>query len=653
MDDGADLLEKLGAMDIFKSLLKKKRFYKALTTKKAFEVITRHLVSDDPETKKFMYILMCDLVDYFEQHERLEKRINIDNFEDEELLNSHSGSFRDVNKSKNNSSLTKKQNQEVLMDIKESDLFHFFKVVIQEITSGDIEDRHELIKAPHDTPIRMGSYLLSLVDFLEKASSAFSGFQYDINQMIIEKDLFLYLFDIVEYYKYSDFLIKKVFKIIKNIITTKNEDIQEMLRYLFEETDLIPFLIRNGPVVIISDPVPPVIPKAELPTEDGSERDEEKAPEQSVPPREEPQVPQVVQLSNVDATAIRVHVKDLAVLIQDYLKKDKTQEGLQKYQAENSQQSGEASSEIILEGEEEIQVQKVCKVLVRNFADNEQWKTLVKGSIEPLIELEKGKLCQEEENSKSDLGSLGNIFDDDFIRSDFAVTGSDVTSKEESKGNQKEEEEDHQKFVKKMQECFSSQKSKGKRKSIDYIDDEERERKTNQFQSMGINDEMGLNLRESLSDMNDQPVFRRDRSASNEKFDLPPLSNFDDNKDLMEDSEGLNIMGNYNSNDYVMKSSIFSSLADVDQKEFSKEVDKDLLRLKELGGNSIGAHHLELDIGEVAIDLEGDNDQGEQVTGFEVYDEDLERSNEGDNILGKAAFQNISPVLSEPIPQTE
>lgn len=87
--------------------------------------MTRRLVSDDEETKKFMYILMRNLVDFYEKHERLEKRINIDNFEDEDLINSHSGSFMDK-KSKN----SKKQNHEVLKDIQESDLFHFFKVVI-------------------------------------------------------------------------------------------------------------------------------------------------------------------------------------------------------------------------------------------------------------------------------------------------------------------------------------------------------------------------------------------------------------------------------------------------------------------------------------------------------------------------------------------
>lgn len=74
--------------------------------------MTRRLVSDDEETKKFMYILMRNLVDFYEKHERLEKRINIDNFEDEDLINSHSGSFMDK-KSKN----SKKQNHEVLKDI--------------------------------------------------------------------------------------------------------------------------------------------------------------------------------------------------------------------------------------------------------------------------------------------------------------------------------------------------------------------------------------------------------------------------------------------------------------------------------------------------------------------------------------------------------
>ena len=53
-------------------------------------------------------------------------------------------------------------------------------------------------------------------------------------------------------------------------------------------------------------------------------------------------------------------------------------------------------------------------------------------------------------------------------------------------------------------------------------------------------------LRNSLcDDTNERPIRRRDRSTSNENFGLPPLSSFDDNKDLMDD--GLN--QNYKSND--------------------------------------------------------------------------------------------------------
>jgi hypothetical protein len=50
-----------------------------------------------------MYLLLTSLVSFFEQHEKLEKRINIDNFEDEDFMNSHSGSglFTKGNNSRN------------------------------------------------------------------------------------------------------------------------------------------------------------------------------------------------------------------------------------------------------------------------------------------------------------------------------------------------------------------------------------------------------------------------------------------------------------------------------------------------------------------------------------------------------------------------
>lgn len=77
---------------------------------------------------------------------------------------------------------------------------------------------------------------MSVVEFLEISSQTFSGFVFDLNHLFIEKDIFIYLFDIIEYYKNSDFMIQKVFKIIENIFKAKNDDVQEMVRYLLEDT---------------------------------------------------------------------------------------------------------------------------------------------------------------------------------------------------------------------------------------------------------------------------------------------------------------------------------------------------------------------------------------------------------------------------------
>jgi hypothetical protein len=219
-----------------------------MTSQKAFGVMTKRLVSGDQETMRFMYQIMLELIESYEKHERLEKRINIDLFEDDELLNEHSGSFHDRKKSTN----SKKQNQEVLKDVQESELFHFFTVVIQEVTAQAIEDRFEQLEAADaDTRIPLGSYFLNLIQFLEKASATFLGFKYDINHMIIEKELFLYLFDIMEYYRFSDILLSSIFRIIDNILRAKNEDAQEMVRYMIEDTPLIKFLINNKPALVV------------------------------------------------------------------------------------------------------------------------------------------------------------------------------------------------------------------------------------------------------------------------------------------------------------------------------------------------------------------------------------------------------------------
>lgn len=59
--------------------------------------------------------------------------------------------------------------------------------------------------------------------------------------------------------------------------------------------------------------------------------------------------------------------------------------------------------------------------------ENDEWKTYCQTIIDPIIELEKGKLLQnnETENSGSNDSSNCNLFDDEFMRSDFAVNGDD------------------------------------------------------------------------------------------------------------------------------------------------------------------------------------------------------------------------------------
>jgi len=80
--------------------------------------------------------------------------------------------------------------------------------------------------------------------------------------MIIEKEIFIYLFDIIEYYKQSDYLVCKVFKILENIFKAKNDDIGDMIRYLIEDTPLVPFLINHGPKIL------PQIEEAKINDED-------------------------------------------------------------------------------------------------------------------------------------------------------------------------------------------------------------------------------------------------------------------------------------------------------------------------------------------------------------------------------------------------
>lgn len=86
--------------------------------------------------------------------------------------------------------------------------------------------------------------------------------------------------------------------------------------------------------------------------------------------------------------------------------------------------------------------------------ENEDWKTYIKECVEPIIELEKGKLCQDQNNNNSGSESDENMFDDDFIRSDFAQ-GDSENLNQESAGEAKDgDDKDQQKFVNEMQAAF-------------------------------------------------------------------------------------------------------------------------------------------------------------------------------------------------------
>ena len=53
--------------------------------------------------------------------------------------------------------------------------------------------------------------------------------------------------------------------------------------------------------------------------------------------------------------------------------------------------------------------------------DNEEWRSYVSTCLEPITDLEKGKLGQDLDKKSDREPSNGNIFDDDFIRSDFGI----------------------------------------------------------------------------------------------------------------------------------------------------------------------------------------------------------------------------------------
>jgi hypothetical protein len=114
---------------------------------------------------------------------------------------------------------------------------------------------------------------------------------------------------------------------------------------------------------------------------------------------------------------------------------------------------------------------------------------------------------------------------------------------------------------------------------------------------MSMQSEVNGNLRASLSDLanfspsninDDLGLEKRERSCSKDKFDLPPLPDMDDNKDLMEldypETNDVFKNDNYRSND------AFSQLAAIgenDNNDFLKnEINHDLQYLKNTDFNA-------------------------------------------------------------------
>lgn len=96
LDEDADLFEKMGVIDVLTEILPHSKLcYSTLTTQEAFEVLTRHLVSENSECERFTYMLLRLLISNYERYERFQKRINIDNFEDEELLLANNSGSRE------------------------------------------------------------------------------------------------------------------------------------------------------------------------------------------------------------------------------------------------------------------------------------------------------------------------------------------------------------------------------------------------------------------------------------------------------------------------------------------------------------------------------------------------------------------------------
>lgn len=101
-----------------------------------------------------------------------------------------------------------------------------------------------------------------------------------------------------------------------------------------------------------------------------------------------------------------------------------------------------------------------------------------------------------------------------------------------------------------MQKCFSNNVNKNRRKS-DCVDNDERDMKQLAFQNHFS--DLHNDLRASLSDQPEkQPEKRngRDRSTSNDNFNLPPLPDFNQDVNNSDDAD------NYKSNNKLNQQSV-------------------------------------------------------------------------------------------------
>ena len=140
LDEDADPLEKVGVLDTLTELLpNQKTVYSSLTTQEAFEVYTRLLVSDQAESEKQCYKLLTLIISNHEKHERFQKRINVDNFDEDLQPVNNSGSFTQNNK-------VASKNTDVKKDLQDSTLFSFTQVLVGNICCQAISTKLQKIK---------------------------------------------------------------------------------------------------------------------------------------------------------------------------------------------------------------------------------------------------------------------------------------------------------------------------------------------------------------------------------------------------------------------------------------------------------------------------------------------------------------------------